>query len=372
MKITNEVGRGVRTLRDQVKVINEANRQIMDQLDARIKHLEKTFANEMEELEAVCSFLLWSSVLVGVLCFLFSILGIYVPFKCCLSLSLSSHASQQLTFVYFCFLSFAFSHFLHYVIYIQRTRELIEETVYLAVSELRTSTDSKFAEAQEKLNLISTNVSSITKKQEEMVVGSAGETTRLTNDLSKVEDKLREMFDQGGVMAMIEAGSKPAILALDKKIDAEITGISAAVTSATEIAEAGRKALAEKLKQETDELRRMLEEEVKQDMGELNDGIARLTSSTSDQLAQLHDDLDNQATQLSHQCAFLNESVSGLLLFSSILFFFFQILLTFILLLFFFFFFFFFLCIRYIMLFFLFSFFFFFFTLIIFDIICFE
>jgi hypothetical protein len=66
MKITNEVGRGVRTLRDQVKVINEANRQIMDQLDARIKHLEKTFANEMEELEAV-----WSSVLVGVLCFFF-------------------------------------------------------------------------------------------------------------------------------------------------------------------------------------------------------------------------------------------------------------------------------------------------------------
>lgn len=53
MKITNEVGRGVRTLRDQVKVINEANRDIMDQLDARIKNLEKNIANEMEELETV-------------------------------------------------------------------------------------------------------------------------------------------------------------------------------------------------------------------------------------------------------------------------------------------------------------------------------
>jgi len=309
MKITNEVGRGVRTLRDQVKVINEANRQIMDQLDARIKHLEKTFANEMEELEAVCFIYIYSHVCVCQLFFYYENIN---PIQ--ISLSLTSHASQQLTSYSSLFSPFLLSFFLrHYVITKQRTRELIEETVYLAVSELRTSTDSKFAEAQEKLNLISTNVSSITKKQEEMVVGSAGETTRLTNDLSKVEDKLREMFDQGGVMAMIEAGSKPAIIALDKKIDAEITGISAAVTSATEIAEAGRKALAEKLKQETDELRRMLEEEVKQDMGELNDGIARLTSSTSDQLAQLHDDLDNQATQLSHQCAFLNESVSCLL-----------------------------------------------------------
>lgn len=186
---------------------------------------------------------------------------------------------------------------------------MIEETVYLAVSELRNHTEGKFAEAHEKLESIHANVAVISTKQEELYEGSAGDTTRLTNELNDVGLKLKEMFEDGGVMAMIEAGSRPAILELDRKLDAEITGITASVKGATEIAEAGRKALEDKLKTETEEIRRMLEEEVKNDMEELNDGISRLASSTSDQLVQLHDDLDKQSTELAHQCAFLNESV---------------------------------------------------------------
>mmetsp|Transcript_22491 Transcript_22491/g.26514 ORF Transcript_22491/g.26514 Transcript_22491/m.26514 type:complete len:619 (-) Transcript_22491:187-2043(-) len=137
-----------------------------------------------------------------------------------------------------------------------------------------------------------------------------GESAKISEELKDIDSKMREMFEEGGIMTMIEAGSKPAILELDRKLDAELIGISAAVNSATETAEAGRKALSDKLKHETEDIRHILENEVNTQLVTLNDGISRLTSSTTDQLAHLHDDLDKQSSQLAHQCAVLNESVS--------------------------------------------------------------
>ena len=51
LKIANEVGAGVRTLRDQVKVINDATKGITDNLDSRLKRLEKDVREELDEME---------------------------------------------------------------------------------------------------------------------------------------------------------------------------------------------------------------------------------------------------------------------------------------------------------------------------------
>jgi len=51
MRIASEVGAGVRVLREQVKTINEATRGITDNLDGRLKKLEKNVEADLEELE---------------------------------------------------------------------------------------------------------------------------------------------------------------------------------------------------------------------------------------------------------------------------------------------------------------------------------
>jgi len=51
LRISNEIGNGVRVLRDQVKTINEATQGITANLDARLKKLEKKIEEDMEDLE---------------------------------------------------------------------------------------------------------------------------------------------------------------------------------------------------------------------------------------------------------------------------------------------------------------------------------
>ena len=51
LKISNDLGAGVRILRDQVKTVNEANRGITNNLDSRLKKMEKDTMSDLEALE---------------------------------------------------------------------------------------------------------------------------------------------------------------------------------------------------------------------------------------------------------------------------------------------------------------------------------
>ena len=243
LRIANEVGAGVRTLREQVKVINEANKGIMDNLDGRVKKLEKDVFNAIDDLE-------------------------------------------------------------------QRARELIEETVERAVSELRTDTQASLGHAQEALAAAASHIASVERRQLELKEESGGATVELASNLEAMGAKMSELLDGSYLKELILSGSAPAVDLLGKKMDAELMDVQVQMRAANDAAAAATRAMEERLAGDAVQLREVVGT-VFPRLDTLDGALASLDDRTAHALGGLSDAVERNAASFEATTTGIKEGVAA-------------------------------------------------------------